>query len=92
MVLSVVHPCLWRVGVVVGVPFGMLGETRTRDPLIRSWFAPVWIRSNVSGNLAYLRRSRHFNAPLFFPLFSSVLVRLQYGCSTSSLCEGGVVE
>jgi hypothetical protein len=47
---------------------------------------------NVSEDLAYLCRLRHFIAALFSPLFGSVLVRLQYGCSTLSLCEGGVVE
>jgi hypothetical protein len=72
---------------------GMLGSSaRTCDLLIRSWFARVWIRPNVSEDLAYLCGLRHLIATLFSALFSSVLVRLQYGCSTLPLCGGGVVE
>jgi hypothetical protein len=55
-----------------------LGRTRTCDLLIRSWFARVRIHPNVSEDLAYLCRLRHFIATPFSPLFSSVLVRLQY--------------
>jgi hypothetical protein len=79
----------WRICRTFG---SALGRTRTCDLLIRSWFARVWIRPNVSEDLAYLCRLRHFIATLFSPLFSSVLVRLQYGCSTLSLCAGGVVK
>ena len=61
-----------------------LGRTRTCDLLIRSWFARVRIRPNVSEDLAYLCRLSHFIATLFSSLFSSVLARLQYGCSTAS--------
>jgi hypothetical protein len=45
---------------------------------VRSWFARMRVRPNVSEDLAYLCRLRHFIAALFPPLFGSVLVRLQY--------------
>ncbi len=39
--LSVVHRRWWRVGVLVGVPFGTLGRARTCDLLIRSQIREV---------------------------------------------------
>ncbi len=71
---------------------GALGRTRTCDLPIRSWFARMRVRPNVSEDLAYLCRLRHFIAVPFSPLFDSILVRLQYDRSTLSLCKGGVVE
>ena len=65
----------------------VLSHHRILSPATRVPLCP-----SVSANSACLRGFSALHARRYTVVFNSVLVRLQYGCSTLLLCEGGVVE